>query len=402
MKHLQKKLLLVLITCFAFSCSDNDGNEVQETTPANPTTAEEVIETYADIVYASYQDSYDAAVVLQSSISEFTANPTSEGLETVKQAWIEAREFYGQTEVYRGSNGPIDSESDESWAINNEGQINAWPLDEAFIDYVTGTDTDNSIIATTEAALITMDLLASKNEYDNNEANVSTGWHAIEFLLWGQDTTDPIEKKAGERPYTDFTTLSNADRRIKYLNEVTQLLVNDLNDLTTTWAEGGTYRDVFLALDENTALTNIVRGPHFLAGEELSAERLLASVDEGQELEHSCFSDNTHRDVYTNGQGIFNVLYGTYGDIEGASIFDLVQEADADQAAALKTASDIAWASLEKINDKAELSNIPYDLMIEQENSTENPGIIIYGYEDLRDLSDVISESVNKLDIALD
>ncbi|WCC43782.1 imelysin family protein [Tenacibaculum finnmarkense] len=59
------------------------------------------------------------------------------GLKLAKTDWLAARDIYGQTEVYRGSNGPIDSEGKEAWVINNEGQMNAWPLDEGYIDYVT-------------------------------------------------------------------------------------------------------------------------------------------------------------------------------------------------------------------------------------------------------------------------
>jgi len=341
-------------------------------------------------------------------------------------SWLEARDYYGQTEVFRGSNGPVDFEGDETWAIANEGQLNAWPLNEAYIDYVSvkngytgqGGIYDNSIIAGTDA--ITKETLGNKNEDGgNDEKAISTGWHAIEFLLWGQDETNPADKIPGQRPYTDYVipmekknvaAVNNHARRGTYLKVVTELLVDDLKDLVDTWAEGGAYRDVFLALDENEALKNIILGPHFLASEELSFERMLASAtsdvgidNSGQEDEHSCFSDNTHRDVYMNAKGILNVLFGEYedGGIDtGASVYELVKQVDPVQAAKLKTAIDAAWAAIVVV-DNTSKSGTPYDLMIVNE-SEQNPGIVLAGHYALKTLGDVITESAQKFDIGLE
>ena len=66
------------------------------------------------------------------------------------------------------------------------------------------------------------------------EANVATGYHAIEFLLWGQDLngTGP---GAGKRPATDYRrancTGGNCDRRAAYLKAATDLLVSDLEEM---------------------------------------------------------------------------------------------------------------------------------------------------------------------------
>ena len=158
---------------------------------------------------------------------------------------------------------------------------------------------------------IEADLLIGKNEFGGDK-NISTGWHAIEFLLWGQDETSPSENLAGQRSYTDYSTAANFERRGIYLTTVTDLVVADLLALKNTWSEGGAYRTVFNSLDTNTALTQLINGAKFIAGEELSTERMLAPVNStegyeatGQEMEHSCFSDNTHVDVYENTQGVF-------------------------------------------------------------------------------------------------
>lgn len=426
MKNFKRLLAFCILTTTIISCSDDDktGNQTEVTETA-------VIENYANIVYTSYKKTYDSALEMQTKINTFVADPSQETFDAAKESWLVARDFYGQTEVYRGSNGPIDFEGNATWAINNEGQLNAWPLDEGYIDYVqSGTeayagDFGGGIIAGEEA--ITKDLLSNKNEgggtVEGDAAGkaISTGWHAIEFLLWGQDETAPSENKAGLRPFSDYVvaqpkgiaeivpSVSDQDRRGEYLNVVTALLIDDLKLLVDTWVDGGQYNQVFLGLDNQVALKNIVLGPHFLASEELSNERMLASAtsdvginQSGQEDEHSCFSDNTHRDIYTNAQGIINVLFGNYADgsIEGASIYDLVKQVDEAQAVKLKAAADKAWAAIKLIDDTAK-AGTPYDLMIVNEGEA-NPGIVLDGNQDLLDLGDIISESLLKLNITLE
>ena len=163
---------------------------------------------------------------------------------------------YQQTEAYRFGNPIVDE-----W----EGKVNAWPLDEGLIDYVDaayGGATDENpyaainVIAnpsftlsgeTVDASTITPDLLENTlQEADAIEANVATGYHAIEFLLWGQDLngTGP---GAGNRPWTDFAagescTGGNCDRRAAYLKAATDLLISDLEWIVAQWGEGGEAR----------------------------------------------------------------------------------------------------------------------------------------------------------------
>ncbi len=425
-----KKIFQLVLTALLFaglqSCDKDNNKPNPEPTPAPKMSLSEakdkVIQNYAKMVHQNYKDSYDAAVKMQGVINEFIANPTEATMQAAKKAWLEAREPYGESEVFRGSNGPIDFEGEAEWALNNEGQINAWPLNEAYIDYVKSyTDyTGNggiyaqSIVGGTET--ITKELLAGKNEAGDgsDEAAVSTGWHAIEFLLWGQDDQRPApftnaadlskNTTSGWRPYTDFTTRKNAERRKTYLKVVTELLVEDLKALVDTWAEGGTYYKVFMALDKKEALTNIITGPQFLAMAELSNERMLVPAygtggfsDCGQEDEHSCFSDNTHRDVYLNAKGIVNVLKGQYGSVKGVSFIELVKIVDEAQGQKLEEKTNEMWKAIEAIDAKAK-AGTPFDLMILNEGK-QKIGEVIKAAVLLDELGAIIKESAKKLDL---
>ncbi|MDD2839167.1 MAG: imelysin family protein, partial [Sulfuricurvum sp.] len=163
-----------------------------------------ILDTYASIAVANYSDALKDAMAMESAIKAFAAAPSEATLADAKNGWLKARESYGTTEAFRLSNGPIDAE--EGWIAESygalEGQINAWPLDENMIDYTIdaeGKKTSGNIIDTrgkfnpggekpkeVDVTSITVDAITALNE-NGGEANVATGYHAIEFLLWGQD-----------------------------------------------------------------------------------------------------------------------------------------------------------------------------------------------------------------------
>ena len=373
MKKLALSLsLLAASGLFMASCSDDD-KSIEDIV-----SKREVINNYADIVYQNYKDAYDSAVILETAINAFVDEPTEEKFNAAKDRWKEARETYGTTEAFRFANGPIDDED------GPEGLINAWPLDENYIDYVdnNGTIVNGGII--NNAALypeITKQLLISLNE-DGNEKNISTGYHAIEFLLWGQDLTAPSENKPGQRAHTDFVdggTNLNQDRRRDYLKVCADLLTDHLSELVSEWEQAGAYRTTFLALPEDTAITNMYLGIVTLAYAELAIERMdVALIGMDQEDEHSCFSDNTHRDIILNFEGVVNVYKGKYGNINGSSLEDLVRQTNKQFAADTDTAINITRASIIAIPT-------PFDLAISGGPSSENGTKVKAAVTNLRD-----------------
>lgn len=343
-----KGTLFLTFGLFAVSCSnDSDG----------PNEKSLVVKNYADIVYQNYKDAYEDAVTLETSINSFTANPTDANFTIAKNKWLQARESYGTTEAFRFANGPIDDEID-----GPEGLLNAWPLDENYIDYVEGASTAGIINATAIYPTIDKNLLEDLNE-NNGEKNISVGYHAIEFLLWGQDLTAPSANLPGQRPYTDYVvgaggTATNQARRAMYLTVCADLLTDHLDYLVNQWKEGGMYRTTFLNLPVNTAIKNMYLGITTLVTAELPIERMdVALGNADQEDEHSCFSDNTHRDIYLNLQGVINVYKGKYGMIQGASLENLVKNAN------LETYNDTSVSIAESLS-KVNAILTPFDLAI--------------------------------------
>jgi putative iron-regulated protein len=369
------------------------------TTAADPYASAKtaIKENYANIVYANYKDSYDKAVQLKTALVAFTTAPTASTLLTAKQSWLDAREPYGQTEAFRFSSGPIDD-------VNGpEGQLNAWPLDEAYIDYTSSSSTSGIINDAATYPTITGSLLDGLNE-QGGEVNISIGYHAIEFLLWGQDDANTSLQTPGNRPFTDFVVGSgpgNEQRRKDYLLAVADLLLAHLDLMVKAWETGNSnnYRASFIALPNNTMLQYVLTGIGTLSKAELAGERMfVALTNQDQEDEHSCFSDNTDRDIILNAQGIRNVYLGSYTRVDGSvvsgtSIKDLIGQINTTIEGEMNV---LSLATITNTNAMP----VPFDNALTQE-AVGGSGPIMTAILSLQNQGDKISEMANAFGLTI-
>lgn len=349
--------------------------------PAFAVTSEEVVKTYADIAEAGYTDSLTTAKTLQAAVEALIAAPSADTLGAAKTAWLAARVPYQQTEVFRFGNAIVDD-----W----EGKVNAWPLDEGLIDYVDasyGESEENplytlNVIASPtisiggkeiDATTISPELISGTlHEADGIEANVASGYHAIEFLLWGQDLngTGP---GAGNRPASDYIqgegcTGGNCDRRGAYLKAATDLLVSDLEEMAANWGADGEARKA-VTEDPAQGVQVILTGMGSLSYGEQAGERMkLGLMLNDPEEEHDCFSDNTHNSHYYDGLGIRNVYLGSYtrpdgSTVSGPSLSELVAAKDGALDTQLRAELDNSVDALGAIKTAAE-GGFAYDQML--------------------------------------
>ncbi|MBM49833.1 MAG: iron-regulated protein [Roseibacillus sp.] len=329
-----------------------------------------VVEHYATLVSTTYSDALAQAKTLQGDVNSFLAEPTAERMQKARDSWTAARLPYLQTEVFRFYEGPIDDED------GPEGLLNAWPMDEAYIDYVDGSPTAGLVNNKADFPEVDAGVIESLNEKDG-ETNISCGYHAVEFLLWGQDFS---ADGPGSRPHTDYTTADNADRRGDYLRAVTDLVVEKLEGLVAEWMPGkDNYRAEFLALPSSEALKKIMTGMSMLSGFEMAAERLNVAYDtQAQEDEHSCFSDTTHNDMVYDLVGIHNVWTGSYGDLSGPGIQELAESLKPELAAELGSKIEGSVAAARKIP-------APFDQAILGEDTAPGRKAILHTIETLED-----------------
>ena len=302
--------------------------------------AKPVIDAYVEGVSKQYALALGDARKMSAAIDALLAQPSQATLEAARAAWAAARPAYLRTEAFRFYDGPIEE---------IESRINSWPMNEAFIDY-TRDDPKSGLINdpgfTIEAAAI-----AARNQV-SDEADVTTGWHAIEFLLWGQDFN---AEGPGDRPFTDYTPGAPAnDKRRAYLKAVTDLLVDDLAGVAKAWdlSDPNSYGASLRAMPQREAVGRMLNGIAVLAGSEFRSERMAVALDSGdQEDEQSCFSDTTHQDFVHDMAGIEDVYYGRAGGAPGASLSDLVKTLDAAQAQKIDAAMADARAKVAALGD---------------------------------------------------
>jgi putative iron-regulated protein len=349
-----------------------------------------VLNTYGDIAHAMYEDSLTTARALQTAVNAFLADPTQAKLVAARNAWKAARVPYLQTEAYRFGNAVVDE-----W----EGEVNSWPLDEGLIDYVAAsygkTSDENplytlNIIANKQlrigakqlnAAVIDKALLRQLQQAQGVEANVATGYHAIEFLLWGQDLHG-TGAGAGERPASDYNvkacTHANCDRRAQYLKAATDLLIEDLDAMTANWAANGKARAELGAKGQNGGLATILTGIGSLSYGEMAGERMkLGLILHDPEEEQDCFSDNTHNSHYYDELGINAVWSGRYtrvngSVVQGPSFRDYATAKNPDVAKRMDGRLADTLAKIKKIKDMGDSGKMAYDQMIAKDNAVGN------------------------------
>ncbi len=387
--RLQRLLAVLLLGLPLLNCTTETPPAAES--PADPVAdSAAVIETYANIAHATYEDSLLAAQALDRALAALVKAPSEAALAAARRAWVEARVPYMQSEAFRFGNPIVDA-----W----EGRVNAWPLDEGLIDYVDasyGSESDaNAFYAANlianpvvqiggreiDARQITPQLLSQTlHEIGGIEANVASGYHAIEFLLWGQDLngTGP---GAGNRPATDFDVNNcsggNCQRRIDYLKAASTLLIADLEEMVANWTADGAARAALTADGADAGLAAMLTGLGSLSYGELAGERIkLGLMLHDPEEEHDCFSDNTHNAHYYDQVGIRNVYLGSYTRIDGsvvkgASLADLVRAKNPALDTEMRASLDATTAAMTVMKQRAETVEA-YDQMIGEGNAEGN------------------------------
>jgi putative iron-regulated protein len=282
----------------------------------DPKRVHAALETYADIAAATYTDAAQAWDACQHAMTLLLVAPSPGTLSAARQAWLQARVPYEQSEAFRFYGGPIDEV---------ELQVNTWPIDETYIEANTGQRA-GIIDDMQRYPDLNAELLERLNGAEG-ETSISTGYHAVEFLLWGRPES---AIGPGARPYTDFVERPGdrlVQRRRRYLALASMLLGRQLDALSAAWRSGlgtGQYRAKFLALPNELALGYVLKGMGTLSGPELARERITVPYEtRDPQNEQSCFSNSTQADIVNAALGVQNLCMGHYARQNGAPVTGL-------------------------------------------------------------------------------
>jgi putative iron-regulated protein len=275
-----KDVLYLLSIIFLISCTSINQKKT-------PVTESVLIENYRELVSSLYKQCVVTVDHLNQKIEFFIQHVNEDNFYELRQQWINSKQCYSMAEATRFSGTYIDE---------IDTLINAWPIDELYIDY-TLTKPKSGIIGN-EQINITQSNLFKLNE-QQGETNISIGYHAIEFLLWGQDFN---ADGPGERLWTDYSERTDAKRRKTYLITIGALLQSHMNDLLFEWESNP---------NQLQNIDQIISGLGTFIKAELVGERMQVALDTfDQEDEQSCFSDQTNNDIISNIKGVLSVLTG--------------------------------------------------------------------------------------------
>ena len=322
-------------------------------------TRSQVVKTYAANLEHGYDDAVQDAKDFKVVVDEFLASPTEKHLAAARTSWLASRAHYMLTEGARFYDGPIDVDPP-----NNEALINSWPLDEAYIDYTTTLDDQGQPVVDESVGIINMpkvlrEITAEGLDELNaagGDENISAGYHAVEFLLWGQALEDT---GPGKRPASDYDRdgpRANADRRAQYLTVAVDGIISHLQDVADGWKPSAEYRVGFEAAP-NDSLTKIFTGLAKFSKGELAGQRIRAAYKSKERHDqHDCFSSKTLTDYTRDAIGVQNMYLGKYEDHDGPGLDELVRAVDPAEDAKLQSLLQASIDALQAIPEPFEAS----------------------------------------------
>jgi putative iron-regulated protein len=239
----------------------------------------------------------------------FLAHPTQQLLLELRDRWNTAHQAYLACQLYQML---AFSRSGQKQLELTKQRVNAWPIQGGYIDYLPGYQFTGIINDSTLA--ITLDNLLSQHQF-SDLSDVSVGFHALEFLLWGEGF---------DRPASDFQAsdsqlseqgieLDANNRRRTYFELLTSHIIAELDGLSQRWERqtttNGTYLD---ELPPGAQLSFLLTSSYRVLNDYL-LERLISPFrgGDGYEVNESPYSKTTLEGMITVLDQLGHWLDGT-------------------------------------------------------------------------------------------
>lgn len=338
---------LALIISFALLCACSPKEKIAA--PSNENTPEK-IDTSAFtaqvgiVAYTSLSDATQAAQSFDSKLASFMYHPNPVNHTEIQVAWRVAYDRFLNSLIF--SYLPIQDPPDwYSQKIDYKQllmQLDSWPIEGGYIDYIKGYP--YSGIVNDLTLEINEDSIRAQHGF-TDPTNASLGYHAIEFMLWGhtgkrqspdffpQDNTAPI-------PSNDSDTVTeiaeseviaaevnqafkpqNHNRRRQYTQLLSELLQKDLHRIQRRWEPSSGY---YAQLLQQSTDEDILQAA-FIAAQELIKIELL---EKRFSLMSSEFSQSSHQDLIALIAAIGQWFMPAESELQEASLFFLMQQSD--------------------------------------------------------------------------
>ena len=273
---------------------------------------------------------------LQEAVTAFLFDPNLDNLDAAQRVWLSAHQSFLEANFYVSATKPGMPSAASGSAGQLPHMIDAWPMQEGFLDSLQLYPTSGIINDLT----LSIDEQTLRNQHGITAAEeVSLGFHAIEFLLWARPITDfPVQSELTADQQNDglrLHQLSN-NRRRETLRLIVKLLHDDI--------VGQNQQPAAEAPQPATATTHNLRGAIQACTEALqSMQRELLLLTPGDEASgHSRFSNSSAQDLLTYMQ----TLVFVYSD--PGRLHELFESLDPELASQFAT---LAKATLQRLTE---------------------------------------------------
>ena len=285
----RKNLLSVLFTVlFVAGCGGSSGGsgDTESFIDQNSELATSVINNYVDdVVIATYAELEEDATKLVEAIEAIEGGGQAE-IDAAKQAWIEARVPWEQSEAWLF--GPVEQKG-------HDPALDSWPVNRTDLDNVL-----NSVERFPEAFIRA------------GLAPEVKGFHTVEYLLWEKSSL-----------------ISAAGKELRYLTAIAKNIQSVAEELHTDWTEGDEENDAYDDVMKNagvagatfsayetsypsklSAIEEIIAGMSIILDEVANGKIADPYDEEDVQKVESQFSFNSRADFAHDIVGVLNVYLG--------------------------------------------------------------------------------------------
>ncbi|WP_323846624.1 imelysin family protein [Microbulbifer magnicolonia] len=305
--------------------------------------AEELTQAVWQAGQAQLIDAQAAVEALERAVATLLDQPSEDHLEAAKLAWLDAhREFTGALPYIELAFAPAE--------LRNQGRqlllaLDSWPVQPGYLDTVPGYS-DSGIVNDTTIELTLANLRKQHRLTAHEEA--STGFHAMEIMLWGPTSERTAEQfsqvSEGEKPEA-----LAANRRRELTRLIGRGMAEDVDGLVRRWPTAA--NDLsrhFLALSPAARLQQIR-----VAHTRLLDEELLRRLPESSE---SDVESGRAADSKQALLAMLSTLQSNWVPAEGAGLAEMLL--DRHQVSALTQTFTELEALLLKMEDPVELAEL--------------------------------------------
>ena len=321
------------------------------------------------VAYTSLSRANRSAQVMDSKLASFMYHPNPMSQEEITQSWRQAYDDFLASLIfaYLPIQDPPDWHTQRIAYNDLLVQLDSWPIEGGYIDYIPGYPFSGIV---NDLALVIDEKNIRSQHGFTDPTNASLGYHAIEFMFWGQEgkrsahdffpqeNTAPVPINDAEESLHNHSEEDisqggdslhipqNHNRRRQYTKLLSEILQKDLHRIQRRWEVSSGYYAQLLqqSSPENTLQAALIAGQRFIS-EELLQKRF--------QLISSEFSNTSQQDLLALLTGLESWYLPKDEEQQEASLGFLMQQADSQIAADFIQSLATTKSCIEKMTDQA-------------------------------------------------